>query len=59
MSKPYTYQEFTKPTVLTDDVFSYVSFYYTAHNKVIKFHSRENAEKYGNPKQYDFKFYWK
>lgn len=59
MSKAYTNQDFAKPTVLTDDVFPYVTFYYAMHGKTMKFIDPANANKYGNPKQFGYEFYWK
>lgn len=56
MSKAYTNQDFAKPTVLTDDVFPYVTFYYAMHGKTMKFIDPANANKYGNPKQFGYEF---
>lgn len=59
MSKAYTNQDFAKPTVLTDDVFPYVTFFYASHGKALKFINQDNATKYGNPNQFGYEFYWK
>lgn len=58
MSKAYTNQDFAKPTVLTDDVFPYVTFFYASHSKAMKFKDSANKTKYGNPNQYKYDFYW-
>lgn len=39
MTKAYTKQDFSKHTVLTDDVFTYVSFFFDTHNKSMKYYS--------------------
>ena len=59
MKKPYTTQDFTKHTVLTDDVYTYVSFFFDVHKKAMKFNDQQNKEKYGDPNQYKYNFYWK
>lgn len=59
MSKAYTEQDFAKPTVLTDDVFPYVTFFYASHGKAMKFTNSVNTTKYGNPNQFGYEFYWK
>lgn len=59
MSKAYTNQDFAKPTVLTDDVFPYVTFFYASHGKAMKFADSRNTAKYGNPNQFGYEFYWK
>lgn len=59
MSKAYTNQDFAKPTVLTDDVFPYVTFFYASHGKALKFINQDNVTKYGNPNQFGYEFYWK
>ncbi len=58
MSKAYTNQEFAKPTVITDDAFSFVSFFYASHNKAMKFDDASYKNRYGDPKQYKYDFYW-
>ena len=59
MSKAYTKQDFAKPTVLTDDVFPYVTFFYASHGKAMKFVNQTNSAKYGNANQFGYEFYWK
>lgn len=58
MTKAYSAQEFTKHTVLTDDIFTYVSFYFDTHKKSMKYDDNSKKEKYGDPSQYHYKFYW-
>lgn len=58
MSKTYSDQNFHKQTVLTDDVFTYVSFYFCSHHKAMKFANPQNTQKYGNPNQFGYEFYW-
>ena len=59
MTKAYTAQDFTKHTVLTDDIFTYVSFYFDTHPKAMKYKDSSKKEKYGSPNQYNYRFYWK
>lgn len=59
MTKVYTGQRFTSQTVLTDDVFTYVSFFFSSHRKAMKFVDHQNQTKYSNPNQYGYEFYWK
>ena len=59
MTKSYTDQDFTKHTVLTNDIFTYVSFYFDTHIKSMKYKDSDQKHKYGNPNQYNYKFYWK
>ena len=58
MKKPYTSQDYIKHTVLTDDIYTYVSFYFDVHKKAMKFVDQENKTKYGDPNQYKYSFYW-
>ena len=58
MSKAYAGQDFSKQTVLTDDVFTYVTFYYCSHHKPMKFVRAQNVTKYGNANQFGYEFYW-
>lgn len=47
MTKPYTAQDFTKHTVLTNDIFTYVSFYFDTHTKSMKYKDVTNKQKFG------------
>lgn len=59
MTKPYSAQDFTKHTVLTDNLFTYVSFFFDTHPKSMKYKDDSLKKKFGNPSQYNYKFYWK
>ena len=59
IGKSYTDKDFKKQTVLTDDIFTYVSFFYQSHKKAMKFVNPNNRVKYGNPSKYSYEFYWK
>ena len=59
MTKPYSAQDFTKHTVLTDGIFTYVSFFFDTHPKSMKYRDDACKKKFGNPNQYNYKFYWK
>ena len=58
ITKAYTRQDFNKKTVLTNDVFTYVRFYFMANKKKMKFLNPNNKTKYGNPNQFGYEFYW-
>lgn len=58
MLKSYTWQDYYKHTALTDDKFTYVSFYYMTHPKALKYNNTTFKERFGNPKQYSYEFYW-
>lgn len=58
MSKAYTKQENSKPTILTDDVFTFISFFYSSHTKSMRFIQPANKAKYGDANQYSYIFYW-
>ena len=58
MLKSYTEQDYYKHTALTDDKFTYVSFYYMTHPKSLKYHDVTLKATYGDPKQYNYQFYW-
>lgn len=59
MLKSYTDQDYYKHTVLTEDKFTYVSFYYITHPRSLKYKDSKLKEKWGNPKQFSYEFYWK
>ena len=48
MSKAYTKQENSRPTILTDDVFTFISFFYSSHTKSMRFIQPANKAKYSN-----------
>ncbi len=59
MQKSYTWQDYRKQTVLTDDLFTFVAFYYATHNKAMKYRDSSLKTKYGNADQFHYDFYWK
>ena len=59
MGKSYTYQNHQSSTILTDDTFTYIDFYFSSHKKAMKYKGKDIKEKYGDPDKYNFKFYWK
>lgn len=59
MAKSYTVTNFKSNTVLTDDVFTYMEFYFTSHKKAMKYKNTASKSKYGNPNKYHYLFYWK
>lgn len=59
MNKAYTSQNYTSKTILTDDVFPYVVFYFARNNRrILKYKDPGLKIKYGNPDQYHHSFYW-
>ena len=59
MAKSYTVTNFKSSTVLTDDVFTYIEFYFTSHKKAMKYRNAISKSKYGDPNKYHYLFYWK
>lgn len=59
MGKAYTQQNYRSSTILTDDAFTYIDFYFSSHKKVMKYQNANLRERYGNPDKYNFGFYWK
>ena len=59
INKAYTNQQFVKTTILADDIFTYVSFFYMTHRKAMQYKDASLKEKYGDVKQYDYEFYWR
>lgn len=59
MEKPYSNQDYKKQTVLTDDAFTYVSFYYSTHKKAMKYRDTTKQTKYGSASRYNYEFFWK
>lgn len=51
LRKPYTTADLTSHTVLTDDVFSYVDFYFKTHKRIIK-------NSLGKTVEQNYLFYW-
>ena len=59
MGKSYTHQNHQSSTILTDDTFTYIDFYFSSHKKAMKYKEKDIKGKYGDPDKYNFKFYWK
>lgn len=60
IGKSYTSPDFGSQTVLTDDIFTYIDFYFASHKKAMKYHNVAVAKpKYGDEKKYHYSFYWK
>jgi hypothetical protein len=59
MKKSYTSPDFKSHTVLTDDIFTYVEFYFANHKKAMKYkNSMDSKNKYGDSLKYHYSFYW-
>ncbi len=59
MYKSYTDSNFQSNTILTDDVFTYIEFYFSSHTKALKYRNPSSKSKYGSEKKYHYTFYWK
>lgn len=59
MNKSYTTPNFSSSTILTDDVFTYIEFYFSSHKKAMKYRNSTSKAKYGSEKRYHYLFYWK
>lgn len=59
MKKSYTTPNFQSNTILTDDIFTYIEFYFTSHKKAMKYRNASSKAVYGNEKKYHYLFYWK
>lgn len=59
MNKAYTEQQYKSDTILTDDVFTYIDFYFGSHKKTMKYNDVSLKNKYGDPNKYHYAFYWK
>ncbi len=58
--KSYTNPDFGSNTVLTDDVYTYIDFYFASHKKTMKYRNPTVSKpKYGNESKYHYSFYWK
>ena len=58
LTKAYTNQEFGRPTVLTDDPYTYVAFHFINHEKELRYNDQAIKKKYGDPNKYGYRFYW-
>ena len=60
MGKSYTSPDFGSHTVLTDDIFTYIDFYFSGHKKAMKYRNATVSKpKYGDERKYHYSFYWK
>jgi len=59
MRKSYTTTDFKSNTILTDDVFTYIEFFFSSHKKVMKYQELTSKQKYGNENKYHYLFYWR
>lgn len=59
ISKSYTTPRFGSQTILTDEVFTYVDFFFNSHKKAMKYRNSTSKIKYGAEKKYHYSFYWK
>ena len=59
MGKAYTHQYYQSSTILTDDTFTYIDFYFGSHKKVMKYQDSALKLKYGDPDKFNYGFYWK
>lgn len=58
MKKGYTKPNFQSNTILTDDVFTYIEFYFSSHKKAMKYRNATSKSTYGSEKKYHYSFYW-
>lgn len=58
MIKSYTFQDFRKHTVLTDETFTFVDFYFSTRQKTMKYKQELIKERHGNANKFHYKFYW-
>lgn len=57
ITKSYTKPNFNSHTILTNDPFAYVKFYFNTKLKTVKYRDKvENKKKYGAKKRYDYSF---
>ena len=60
IGKSYTSPDLSSHTVLTDDIFTYIDFYFSSHKKAMKYRNPTVSKiKYGDEKKYHYSFYWK
>lgn len=60
LHKSYTNPRFESNTVLTDDIYTYIDFYFASHKESMKYKNPAVSKpKYGNEMQYHYSFYWK
>ena len=55
IGKSYTSPDFSSHTVLTDDIFTYIDFYFSSHKKAMKYRNPTVSKiKYGDEKKYHY-----
>ena len=59
LKKSFTTPNFKSNTILTDDVFTYIEFFFSSHKKAMKYRNPSSKSKYGDEKKYHYSFYWK
>jgi len=60
IAKSYNKPNFGSHTILTDDPFAYVEFYFSNKKKAMKYRDKSSSkEKYGNEQKHHYSFYWK
>lgn len=60
MGKSYTSPAFGSQTVLTEDIFTYIDFFFASHKKAMKYRNvTVSKPKYGDERKYHYSFYWK
>lgn len=58
MTKAFTWQNFTSHTVLTDDIYTYVEFFFSSHRRALIYRDPAKKIEYGDPSKYHYGFYW-
>lgn len=58
LKKCITHPDFQSSTVLTDDAFTYVQFFFQKNRKALKYKDPASKAKYGDPNKYHYSFYW-
>ena len=58
LKKCITHPDFQSSTVLTDDAFTYVQFFFQKNRKALKYKDPTSKIKYGDPNKYHYSFYW-
>ncbi len=59
INKSYCEPNFKSSTILTDDAFTYIEFYFASQKKAMKYANSASKAKYGDEKKYHYSFYWK
>ena len=57
IGKSYTSPDFSSHTVLTDDIFTYIDFYFSSHKKAMKYRNPTVSKiKYGDERNITIRF---